>query len=64
MLVAKSSPLKVFDLCSKALVPTFSVVLLEPVCYPSTIRPSLFSSARLTRVDLAKIETQSATQGI
>lgn len=49
---AKSSPTRVSDLCSRVLVPTFSVVLLALVCFPSTIRSSFLCSEKPSRVDL------------
>lgn len=52
MPVAKSLPRKVLGLSSRVPVPTFFVVLPVPVYCRSMTKPSFFSSARLSRVDL------------
>ena len=52
---ARSSHRKVPGLCSRVLVPTSSVVLLVPVCSPSTTRCSCSCSARPSRVDLVML---------
>lgn len=54
MPLAKLSLLKVLALCSKVLVPTFSVVLLVLVCFPSTTRFSFSCSEKPSRVDQAR----------
>ena len=48
---ARSLLLKVFDLCSRALVPTSFVVLPVPVCCQSTTRCNCSCSAKPSKVD-------------
>lgn len=55
MLDAKLSPKKVSSLSSRAQVPTFSVVLLVLVCFPSMTRPSFSCLARPSKVDPVKL---------
>ena len=50
MLLPRLLPRRVFDLCSRVLAPTFSVVLLVLVCSPSTTKSNSSCSARSSRV--------------
>jgi hypothetical protein len=57
MLVDRSLQRKVSSLSSRVLVPTFFVVLLVPVCFPSMTRPNFSCSERPLSEALAKLLT-------
>ena len=54
MLAARLLPLRASDLCSRALVLIFSVVLPVPVCSQSTTKFSYLCLAKHTKVDLVR----------